>query len=823
MNTSTNHEILRQHFGYTTFRGEQEQIIQHVQQGKDCLVLMPTGGGKSICYQVPALSLEGTTLVISPLIALMKDQVDSLRSNGISAAYLNSSMAYEEEERVVQKVLAGNVKLLYMSPEKALATLNGFLSRVRISLIAIDEAHCISSWGHDFRPEYKELSRLRAHFNDVAVMALTATADKLTRLDILELLGLRDPGLFIASFDRPNLSLCVKPGLNSREKLNDMLDFLAQHRDQQGIIYCTARKTTEIVAHQLKQNGILAAAYHAGLTPQDRQSVQEDFIHDRINVVCATIAFGMGIDKSNVRFVFHYNLPRSIEGYYQEIGRGGRDGLPCDTVLYYTLGDMMMMRSFAEQSGQPEINLEKLKRVMEFAEAKHCRRRILLSYFGQTTTENCGNCDVCRHPPTTRDGSVVAQKALSALVRMKQKGVEAGAHLLIDVLRGMKNENVLRHEFQKLKTYGTGSDLTVTTWQFYIMQMIQLGAMEIAYDQGNVLRMTAFGEGILHGKYKLYLNDPIEFGQSTGRRSRPGAARSRFSIVQEPEGDADTFLFNRLRILRKKIADDSGMAPYLILHDSSLRDMVARKPRNEAEMLEVAGISQAKFYRFGHEFLRLFLEDGDDAHGATSRQATIDSALNPDRLLAYKDELLGKGLRFSSAIVAGVLCGSALVTYSRIGAQVSFYNILGGIEIPQNVQSRIKSFYKPFEAEQKQKKEERKLDENARLEAARLWFDSSRNFLTSTDIDAMRHQVNAAPLQKSGETLNHVRALNPRAMEPWSVEETGLLRKAISGCNDLALLTGIFGRSEKSIVAKCIDWIGCEMDNGGQLKEQAVS
>lgn len=406
-------EALKKYFGYTSFRPHQEEIVQYALSGRDCLVLIPTGGGKSICYQLPALLMKGVTIVISPLISLMKDQVDALRAAGLPAAALNSSLSEDESMNVVRDCLNARVKLLYMSPENALARAQYLLRDIEISLFAIDEAHCVSQWGHDFRPDYMQLRRLREEFPDVPMMALTATADKVTRLDILKQLNLRNPKVFISSFDRPNLSLSVVQGLAKKSKDKMILAFIREHKNQSGIIYCLSRKLVESTSKLLSENGISCLPYHAGLTVEMRTQVQESFIHDSVQVICATVAFGMGIDKSNIRWIIHYNLPKSIENFYQEIGRAGRDGLPADTLLFYTYGDVIQLSNFARESGQASINLERLHRMQEYAEAVVCRRRILLNYFGELSSENCHNCDICNNPPQAFDGTVFAQKALA--------------------------------------------------------------------------------------------------------------------------------------------------------------------------------------------------------------------------------------------------------------------------------------------------------------------------------------------------------------------------------------------------------------------------
>lgn len=604
-------EALKLYFGYEQFRPMQEQIISNILEGKDVLVLMPTGGGKSVCYQVPAVVMPGLCVVVSPLIALMKDQVEALLVNGIPAAYLNSSQSADEQYQIENKCLNGGMKLLYVSPEKLLsAGFFSFLKRLNVSLFAVDEAHCISAWGHDFRPEYTQLRVLKQQFPAIPVVALTATADRLTQKDITEQLHLQKPEVFLSSFDRPNINLTVQPGQN---RFNKITDFLERHHKQPGIIYCLSRKATESLAGKLKQNGYSTTFYHAGMSSQQRAKSQEAFLRDDVQIVCATIAFGMGIDKSNVRWVIHYNLPKNIESYYQEIGRAGRDGAKSDALLFYSFADVMSMRSMLSENdkAQAELQLVKLERMQQFAEATFCRRRILLQYFGETMQKDCGNCDICRNPPTSFDGTLIVQKALSAIARTNEK---ANMSLLVDVLRGSRNSQVMSAGFDRIKTYGAGKDVGSLDWHRYLHQMLNAGLVELAYDQNYTLKLTEQSRQVLFEGRKVELVKFEEVKQQDEPRIREKPKRE---IIRDA-------LFERLRALRKRLADELNVPPYVVFTDSTLQEMAAEKPSNRIAMLAISGVGAQKFERYGHDFINEIIAfvTEEQAKGSTIKGAT---------------------------------------------------------------------------------------------------------------------------------------------------------------------------------------------------------
>ena len=596
-------QTLKTYFGYDSFRPLQEDIIRHLMDRKDALVLMPTGGGKSICYQLPALLSEGTAVVVSPLISLMKDQVETLCANGIAAGALNSNNDETENASLRRACMEGKLKLLYISPEKLLAEANYLLRDMHISLFAIDEAHCISQWGHDFRPEYTQMGILHQLFPQVPIIALTATADKITREDIIKQLHLNQPRIFISSFDRPNLSLTVKRGYQQKEKSKAILDFIARHPGESGIIYCMSRSKAETVAQMLQKQGIKSAVYHAGLSPARRDEAQDDFINDRVQAVCATIAFGMGIDKSNVRWVIHYNLPKSIESFYQEIGRAGRDGMESDTLLFYSLGDLVMLSKFATESSQQEINLEKLHRMQQYAESDICRRRILLNYFGETMDHDCGNCDVCRNPPERFDGTIIVQKALSAIARTNQ---QIGTHMLIDILKGSANQELIDKGYDKLKTYAAGRDIPARDWQDYLLQMLNLGYFEIAYNENNHLKITESGQKVLFGKESamLVVIKREEFVPAKEKRKKKAKEEVLFP-TPVTFGNENKDLFEELRILRKKLADQQAIPAYIVLSDKTLHLIATQQPTTIEAFGNINGIGEYKKEKYGKEFIEL--------------------------------------------------------------------------------------------------------------------------------------------------------------------------------------------------------------------------
>ncbi len=585
---------LQKHFGYKSFRYPQREIIENVLSRKDTIVLMPTGGGKSMCYQLPACMMEGLTIVISPLISLMKDQVEALKTNGIAAEFLNSSLSAEQDLLINQRLNQNKIKLLYVSPERLFSSkMIDQLVSYKVCLIAIDEAHCISGWGHDFRPEYAQLKVLKEKYPTIPVIALTATADRAVREDITEVLGLDNAGFYISSFDRPNLSLTVLPALQRFKKIVEIIN---RYPDQSGIIYCSSRKQTENLAEKLNEAGYHTGCYHGGLDAMVRNKVQEEFINGQTKIICATLAFGMGIDKSDVRFVLHYNLPKNLEGYYQEIGRAGRDGLPAETVLFYGYGDVATQMYFIDQITDlhyRKIQEDKLRRMQEYAESQICRRKVLLSYFSEFAENDCGNCDVCQNPPKYADGTTEAKMVLSAISRVNQ---EEGMSTIIDILRGNLSPNVKESGYDQIKTFGVGRNISNANWSMYIQQFIQQGLIEIDYRNRNKLKLTSVSKNVLFGTANVRL---VSF-ETIKIRSESLKKKSKEKIKIT---DPDEILFEKLRLLRKTIADKTGKPPYTVFSDATLKQMAALKPVSILTLLDVSGVGEHKARVYGEIFL----------------------------------------------------------------------------------------------------------------------------------------------------------------------------------------------------------------------------
>ncbi|WP_378187963.1 DNA helicase RecQ [Aquimarina sp. W85] len=680
-------KTLKDYFGYEHFRPLQEKIIVSIFEGHDNLVIMPTGGGKSICYQLPALLLPHITLVISPLIALMKDQVDGLLANGIAAAYLNSSQSEPEQASIFKQLKENSLKLLYVAPE-SLSFLQEELSTVQISLIAIDEAHCISSWGHDFRPAYKQLGYLKNKYSNVPIIALTATADKATRSDICNQLNIPNATQHLASFDRKNLSLEVRP---ANKRIDQILDFIGLYPTSSGIIYCLSRKTTEELAGKLQINGFNAAAYHAGISHDKRSKIQEDFVNDSLPIVCATIAFGMGIDKSNVRWVIHYNLPKNLESYYQEIGRAGRDGLASATLLFHSYADIIQLQKFNSTSGNKEVQEAKLERMKQYAEALTCRRKILLSYFGELTENDCGNCDVCKNPPNFIDGTLIAQKALSAIARLKEN---EPIGTVIDVLRGAKNAVVLDRGYQRLSVYGIANDISWLDWQYYLIQLMNLGYIEIAFHQKNRLKLTSLSKKILFENERLQLANLVDLKKN-----------EQYKVSKTPDNNSN--LFERLRALRLTLAIKADIPAYQIFNDATLKEMEQVRPTTDVEFMSINGVGKQKMHDYGYDFIKEIREflNTKKKKKKKKKRKTKSNTLD-ETLAAYREGLTIPEMAITRGLTEATII-SHLFKLTEAGETIRYKSLVDSTQLEMvkkaqtilNNPETLKTYYEYFEGD----------------------------------------------------------------------------------------------------------------------------
>lgn len=660
------HAKLKENFGFEKFRPNQEAIIKGILSGEDTLAIMPTGGGKSICFQLPALLFPGITIVISPLIALMKDQVDSLKANGIQACFINSSQTETEQQFYIENIVSNKIKLVYVAPE-SLSYLENIFNTITVSLIAIDEAHCISAWGHDFRPAYTNLGYLKNRFPSTPILALTATADKATREDISQQLNLKNPKIFISSFDRKNLSLEVRPAL---DRVKQIIDFIKEKPNECGIVYCLSRKTTEELAEKLQKIGINAKAYHAGLNSEIRSKTQDEFINDECQVVCATIAFGMGIDKSNVRWVIHYNLPKNIEGYYQEIGRAGRDGLPSETILFESYGDVIQLQKFASEGLNSEVQLAKLERMKQYADALSCRRKILLSYFGELVMENCGNCDICKNPPAFFDGTVITQKALSAVIRLQENEPLA---VIIDFLRGSKNAYIFEKDYQNLKTYGVGIEISWYDWNQYLIQLINLGYCEIAFHQQNKIRLTPFAKKVLFEGEKVQLTTvkKITIDQT--------------EVKETKKKTVANSLFETLRKLRYEIAKEENVPAYVIFSDAALRQMETERPMNDEEFLAIEGVGKTKLENYGDLFIKAIITFQKEKPIKKKKEATTYK----ETLILFQNGLTAEEIALKRNLGTATIISHLAKLYSD-GNEIDLSSFVTEDEISKIKEAQIK-------------------------------------------------------------------------------------------------------------------------------------
>ncbi|MFZ2948788.1 MAG: DNA helicase RecQ [Desulfuromonadaceae bacterium] len=677
----TIHHTLKTVFGFHQFRAPQQDVIERVVAGEDVFLVMPTGGGKSLCYQIPALHRDGVAIVVSPLIALMKDQVDALIANGVCAACLNSSLSSIEVGRVFQQMDAGTLDLLYVAPERLM--MPDFLARLgtlKLSLFAIDEAHCISQWGHDFRPEYTQLGRLRPLFPAVPIVAMTATADPETRLDILGQLGLADATVFVAGFDRPNITYTVIP---KQKPLVQMGAFLSGRRDEAGIVYALSRKRVEQVAERLQQAGFSAAAYHAGLPDHERKRVQDAFRKDDIRIVVATVAFGMGIDKPNVRFVVHYDMPKSVESYYQETGRAGRDGLPSEALMLFGMGDVMTARKLIENSDNAErvkIEIQKLNAMVGYAEALTCRRRALLSYFGDLREHDCDNCDICTDPPQRFDASEQAKKALSCVYRV---GERFGMMHVIEVLRGSRNQRVLDFKHDQLSTYGIGIDTSANEWENIIRQLIHLGYLAQDFTRFGVLKLTPAARPVLKGETQVVLGRPRDAVATVEKGKKRAGGRK----------DYDQALFDSLRATRKSIADDAKVPPFVVFSDATLAEMARSRPTHSREMLQVSGVGEHKLRQYGKAFMDV-ISAYDQEHSAKSVSGFSEKDLvltmsdtQKETLRMYREGLDLPGISLRRGLKSSTIAAH-LEELVDLGADIDLLRFVDAEKVPL-IQARL--------------------------------------------------------------------------------------------------------------------------------------
>ena len=682
------HTLLAKFYGYHSFRPGQYEVVEAVATGRDAVVIMPTGGGKSICYQIPALLADkGCAVVVSPLIALMQDQTQGLVANGIPAAAVHSNQAESSNMQIMEAAYSGKLRMLYISPERLLLELD-HLRSMRISLFAIDEAHCISQWGHDFRPDYTALSAIKKQFPDVPVMALTATADRLTREDIIARLGLSNPYCLLSSFDRPNISLRAYANPDKKHRMMFIAYMARRYPQDSGVVYCLSRKGAEATCEALQALGVNAICYHAGMSATARQNALLQFLSGSVPVVCATVAFGMGIDKSNIRWVIHCNMPGNIESYYQEIGRAGRDGLPAEAILFYSYADVMMRRNFAEESGQRDVNIEKLARMQAYAEARVCRRRILLSYFGEETNCDCGNCDNCKNPPERFDGTILVQKALSAVMRTRQ---QIGIQMLINILRGAERYDIRQAGYDHLPTFGVGADLLYQEWNYHINQMLQLGVLEMAYDRGNKLNVTAYGMRILRGLERIELSmcPPPQ-----SLKSKKKAVRERLTVSSDPVEQ----LLGQLKTVRIDLSRKEGLPAHLIFSDATLADMALKHPLDLDAMLKVSGVSEAKAGRYGRYFILAIRKF--DGLGATTPKGTsvketlimFNGGMNPSEIAE------AKGIKTATvqAHLAQLIDDGLITSFHRLITVDEYKDITSTlISHPETAYEELKQRYAP--------------------------------------------------------------------------------------------------------------------------------